>query len=321
MLLKELSHVARGEDSYLIYKTLRDYHVDKLSSSTKTNLLNAYETIKEVAAKYYKPSKSFRSIDFNQGVDARLFTPENVKLLSKLAIKPLRIAFDDLKTLKMYDRALRLSAAEGIKNFSNYLLYNFKDEPLDLYRRLRINVDLCEELDVNIYSFPMKYQPLRKENDDAEDFSHNRNYIGKHWNRKYIRAIQAILNSTKGKVGRGRSFFYEAFGKDEDEFLFLLEMPETFIIYRMFFKWLDTIGEKGTESWRVCWLDCRENCDENEWKMLESLIHGNCITLGTLNKASSSRGRELLSYYINYREDIITPGTRMYKLKREFDQL
>ena len=37
------------------------------------------------------------------------------------------------------------------------------------------------------YSFPMKYHPLLGE------FSHNRNYIGKHWNRKYIRSIQAIL--------------------------------------------------------------------------------------------------------------------------------
>ena len=320
-LLKELSHVARGDDSYIVFKTLRDFHVDKLSSSTKENLINAYETIKNIAAKYYKPSKSYRSVDFNQGVDARLFTPENVKLLAKLAIKPLRIAFDDLKTLKMYDRALRLSAAEGIRNFSNYLLYNFKDEPLDLYKRLKINVDLCEELDVNIYSFPMKYHPLRKEDAGEEDFSHNRNYIGTHWNRKYIRAIQAILNSTKGKVGRGKSFFYEAFGKDEAEYMLLLEMPETFIIYRMFFKWLDTIGEKGTDSWKKCWTECKENCEESEWQILESLIHGNSITFGTLSKATTKRGRDLLSYYINYREDIITPGTRMYKLKCEFDQL
>ena len=79
---------------------------------------------------------------------------------------------------------------------------------------MKINIDLCEELNVSVYSFPMKYHPICKKEEDEEDFSHNRDYIGKHWNRKYIRAVQAILNSTKGKIGRGQSFFYEAFGKD-----------------------------------------------------------------------------------------------------------
>ena len=144
-----------------------------------------------------------RYIDFNQGVDARLFTKEKAELLASIAIRPLRIAFDDLKTVNAYLNAIRLSASAGIKDFSNYLLYNFLDRPIELYQRLLINVKLCDELNVNIYSFPMKFHPIRK-NDDSwtEDFSHNRDYIGKYWNRKYIRAVQAILNSTKGgKIG------------------------------------------------------------------------------------------------------------------------
>lgn len=66
----------------------------------------------------------------------------------------------------------------------------------------------------------------------AEEFFMNRDYIGKHWNRKFIRAVQAVLNSTKGKIGRGVDFFEEAFGRDVDEFMKILWMPETFIIYR-----------------------------------------------------------------------------------------
>ena len=62
-----------------------------------------------------------------------------------------------------------------------------------------MNVELCEELDATIYSFPMKYHPIN----DAEFFK-NRDYIGVHWNRKFIRAVQAVLNSTKGKIGRGK---------------------------------------------------------------------------------------------------------------------
>lgn len=40
---------------------------------------------------------------------------------------------------------------------------------------MRINVDLCEELDVTIYSFPMKYHPI-----DDPDFYDNRDYIGEY---------------------------------------------------------------------------------------------------------------------------------------------
>ena len=156
--------------------------------------------------------------------------------MASIAIRPLRVAFDDIHTLPAYEKAIRWSAQAGIKHFSNYLLYNFRDKPIDLYKRLEINVKMCDELNVNIYSFPMKYHPLRKEADGEVDYSHNRDYIGRYWNRKYIRAVQAVLNSTKGQIGKGQSFFYEAFGKNEDEYIDLLEMPESFILYRFFFK-------------------------------------------------------------------------------------
>ena len=92
---------------------------------------------------------------------------------------------------------------------------------------MRINVDLCEELGVTIYSFPMKYHPISN-----PAYFKNRDYLGEHWNRKFIRAVQAVLNSTKGKIGRGVDFFEEAFGRDVNEFMKILWMPETFIIYR-----------------------------------------------------------------------------------------
>jgi hypothetical protein len=96
---------------------------------------------------------------------------------------------------------------------------------------MKINIDLCEKLGVSIYSFPMKYHPI----DDPEYFD-NRDYIGKYWNRKFIRAVQAVLNATKGKIGRGKTFFEEAFGRNLDEFHKILWMPEAFIIYRFKYK-------------------------------------------------------------------------------------
>ena len=319
-LLRELCGKAKGEDSYVVYKVMKDNYVDKLTTATKDNLLLTYERVKDIALKYHRPKRVRRTLDFNQGVDARLFTEDNTKLLASLAIKPLRIAFDDLRTLEKYESAIRMSARAGIKDFSNYLLYNFNDHPLDLYKRLRINVELCEELNINVYSFPMKYHPIRMNGGDTEDFSHNRNYIGKLWNRKYIRAIQAILNSTKGKVGRGKSFFYEAFGESEEQYMMLLEMPETFIIYRFFFKWLDEIGEKGTKHWETCWRKCKTTLSDEAWSAVEDLIHKNSINDETVLACENEDAIELLSYYVNFRDDIITPGTHLYILKQQFDR-
>lgn len=311
----------KGEESYQVYKIISKYHISKLLTTRKEALLSAYEEIKEIYAKHFKPLPKKRYVDFNQGVDARLFNEENVNLLSRIAISPLRIAFDDIRTRPAYEKAVRMSAKAGLKDFSNYLLYNFNDKPVELYQRMRINVDLCEELNVSIYSFPMKYHPIRKKDEDSEDFSHNRDYIGKYWNRKYIRAVQAILNSTKGKIGRGKSFFEEAFGKDEDEYMDLLEMPETFIIYRFFFKWLDkkNIGI-GTNHWRNTWNECKNSLSEKQWDVVCQIIHANVFNYTILEEFEEPIIKKLFRYYIDFRTDIITEGTDLYELKREFDK-
>ena len=310
----------KGDESYEVYKVMARYHINKLATTKKENLIAAYEEIKDIYKRHQHPVPRARYVDFNQGVDARLFTEEIVELLSRIAIRPLRIAFDDIKTFPSYNKAIRMSAAAGLKDFSNYLLYNFVDKPLDLYQRLRINVELCDELNVNIYSFPMKYHPIRKGKDDAEDLSHNRDYIGKHWNRKYIRAIQAILNSTKGKVGKGITFFLEAFGNDETEYMELLEMPETFILYRFFFKWLDEKGSMGTDHWRQCWSHCMNTLAEDEKQLVLDIIHTNTFYKEELEAVTSADALKLLNFYTTYRKDIITPGTELYRLKQEYDE-
>lgn len=320
-LISDFYKQLKGEESYQVYKIIDKYHIAKFSTSKKENLIAAYDEMKDVYLKHFHPVGKQRYVDFNQGVDARLFTKEKAELLSKIAIKPLRIAFDDMKTFPQYNQAIRWSVEAGITDFSNYLLYNFTDEPIDLYKRLRINVDLCDELNVNIYSFPMKYHPLTQGKEDTEDFSHNRNYIGKYWNRKYVRAVQAILNSTKGKVGRGRDFFLEAFGASEDEYYELLEMPETFILYRFFFKWIDKKGYCGTEHWKCCWSKCKSTLNENEWKQVIDIIHQNIFSDEMIRKVTHPLAKELLSYYTNFRSDIITPGNELYDLKQEYDSI
>ena len=308
-------------NSFDVYKIMDFHNMLNDYPPRKNDIISAYEKIKDIYEKHRVQSKGvLRFVDFNQGMDARLFTPEKAELLSKTAIRPVRIAFDDIKTEKKYKAAIEMCAKVGIRDFSNYLLYNFKDKPVDLYRRLRINVDLCEDLDVNIYSFPMKFHPIRKTEDMDDDYSHNRDYIGKHWNRKFIRAVQAVLNSTKGKIGRGKDFFEKAFGKDEDEFMKILYMPETMIIYRFFFEWLgtdeahcaakeisgnDEICDFSVQAWWECFSQCQ---DENLKKIIEA---GSFV---------GEYSEQLLNFYTKNRKDITENDSLLWKLKEYYER-
>jgi hypothetical protein len=166
---------------------------------------------------------SYRYVDFNQGVDARLLDEDKMKLLSQIAIKPLRIAFDSIKFERLYIEKVRLAHKHGIKHLSNYILFNFDDCLEDFYRRLQINIELNEELGISIFSFPMRYIPL-----NAKD----RKYISPNWTRTQLRGIQCILHATHGVVGPKRKFFEAAFGRDVDEFKYIIEQPEEAIFYR-----------------------------------------------------------------------------------------
>lgn len=334
LLMELYNRLKDKEESYFAYQILfQKYHVNKLQSATKENLLAAYGELKILNDKHYQPGKGkLRFVDFNQGLDARLFTVEKAALLAQIAIRPVRIAFDKVCTKDAYISAIHMCKKAGIKDFSNYLLYNYEDHPDDLYERLRINVDLCDQLGVSIYSFPMKYHPIRKTPDMTEDYSHNRDYIGINWNRKYIRAIQAVLNSTKGKIGRGTSFFKKAFGKDVEEYHKLLEMPESMIIYRYFFEWLGT--EKGVvaannkfghslkhisvQEWWNCFTMCERTLPADEWKAVLDYIHRNDFEdrSGGFNNPLVLR---LLSFYVNNRKNIVESDTELYIMKKEYD--
>ena len=227
-------------------------------------------------------------MDFNQGIDSRLVNDKNMKKLAEIPIKPVRIAFDHWSLHKTYEEAVRTAVRHGHTSLSNYILYNFKDKPIELYRRLKLNVDLCEELGASIYSFPMKYHPI----EDPDYFS-NRDYIGKHWNRKFIRTIQAVLNSTKGKVGKGYDFFCKAFGANEEEFYKLLYMPEAMIIYRFYFEELGM-----TECW---WRDYN-NLTLEEKDQINPIIERNVfINIDETNLSPAVR--RVLEYYRITRDD------------------
>ena len=156
---------------------------------------------------------------------------------------------------------------------------------------MKLNVDLCEELGVTIYSFPMKYHPI-----DDPDFFNNREYIGKHWNRKFIRAIQAVLNSTKGKIGRGKSFFEEAFGEDIEGFHKILWMPEAFIIHR--FKYKDNLTAE--------WWEKYQKLDPQRLEKLHAIVSKNCFDENTAITGDPIIDK-VLEYYQIKRDSKILP--------------
>ncbi len=308
-ILEDFIHKrVKGKNAQKVYDIYDKYQLIKAETITKENLINAYEKLKNVYEKYRNKAPRNRSVDFNQGTDARYVTDEIMKMISEIPINPLRIAFDYWGIRKQYENAVRLASKYDINRLSNYLLFNFKDKPEDLYKRMQINMELSEELDMHIYSFPMKYIPLFGE--EAKD----RQYIGKFWNKKFIRAIQSVSNATRGIVPPERSFFEKAYGRNESEYIELLYMPETFIIYRKLFE--EDLGL--TKRWKALFYSIKEN--EKLWPEAKEIIEKNDF----LNLSSKTKNREvlnLLEYYTITREEVKKSDSEYLELRKKFDHL
>ena len=183
-----------------------------------------------------------RYVDFNQGLDALFLSEAKAQRLGEIALRPARVAFDHIEDREIYERAIRLCAKNGITELSNYVLYNSEDfggkgrkyhadTPEDLYERMRITLDLKDELNIGrsteekvaAFSFPMRYIPLS---------AHERGYVGSMWNAKFLRGVQRMLVPTQGKGVCSRDFFEADFGKSAEEFVRYLSMPEKLIANR-----------------------------------------------------------------------------------------
>lgn len=298
----------KGDIQQKYYNILSDNDLIKFETTTKQGIINAYKDLKEIYEKYRNKSPRNRYVDFNQGTDARYVTDDLMKLMSEIPIRPLRIAFDYWGIRDKYEAAVRLAAKYGLTELSNYILYNFNDSPEELYKRLEINVKLNAELGTKIFSFPMKYIPLF-----GEDAKH-REFIGKKWNRKYIRAIQSILNVTKGIVAPGSNFFEKAFGKNLQEFYEILHMPEEYIIYRYFFE-----GSGFTQAWRNTY----NLLNSEERVIAEEIIRSNDFS-NYKTKINNPKIMALLRHYTIKKEEvgaIQLKDVEFTATKKHFDKL
>ena len=184
-----------------------------------------------------------RVVDFNQGVDASYINEETIELLARVNIVPLRIAFDRISEKKVYTQAVETAFRHGFKAISNYMLYNFKDTPADLYERIYVNINLNAKWKdgVNgkrgqVYCYPMRYAPI---NEDLGQYANReRNFFATVdsrsidwltapvWTPKFSRNLDVIKGVAHGSIPTVPSLARRAIGRDFEEFVTNLYMPE-----------------------------------------------------------------------------------------------
>jgi hypothetical protein len=147
-------------------------------------------------------------IDFNQGLDCRLFDEDKAKLLSQIKIKPLRFAFDNCSEEGYIQKAIELAQKYGFKDISVYVLYNSKDN-YDTPEYFYYRIDEINKL--GALTYPMRFRAL----DNA-----NGQYISSNWDNKLLRAIKLSLMFyyTKGMISRSRIAFKNIYGNNIEEF-------------------------------------------------------------------------------------------------------
>lgn len=152
-----------------------------------------------------KLCKMGKRVDFNQGLDARLYTEDKAKLLSKINIDPVRFAFDDITYEKSLLRAIRLAKKHTDKEIRVYVLYNFMDTPEDFFYR----INLLNE--VGVLAFPMEY---RRPTEDKLKFP------GPHWDTALLRGMKLSLlfYYRKGMITESRHSFVSFYGKTAEQF-------------------------------------------------------------------------------------------------------
>lgn len=164
-----------------------------------------------------------KTIDFNQSVDCRIITPEKVDLMVTLPFRPIRFAFDSISEEEPLTNVLRMFSERG-KRFkcSIDMLYNFEEHPKEIYRRMEIIIKLREELKWgHIDLFPMKFRPIKQIASSG--------HVGRRWTKKTVQGFRQIVgtSSLRGTVSvHTEEDFRFWYGKDENEFMALLNYPK-----------------------------------------------------------------------------------------------
>ena len=94
-IYKEIMETLKDKsEKAALYIKLEEAHCLNYYTASKYAILSLDAYIRPLYEKTHKPSKRKRIVDFNQGIDSRLITEENMQKLAEVNIQPLRIAFD-----------------------------------------------------------------------------------------------------------------------------------------------------------------------------------------------------------------------------------
>jgi len=154
-----------------------------------------------------KKLKGFNKIvDFNQGLDARLYNNKTAQILNQINLDPLRFACDSNNQINNVVKAIRLARSYCTTEIRIYALYNYKESPSDFYDRINI---LNKE---GALIYPMKY----KSNTDITITPPN-----KHWDLKLLRAFGLSLRFyyKSGLIKGNRKAFLDIYGKTARQFI------------------------------------------------------------------------------------------------------
>ncbi len=145
-------------------------------------------------------------VDFNQGLDARLYDKAVAKEMSTIRLRPVRFAFDNVAMEKHVLRATKLVREHSPGEIRVYVLYNFDDTPEDLYYRLDV-------LNRNhVLAFPMEYR---------RPTATKTKFPGPHWNSALLRAMKLTLlyYYRRGMITESRTSFHSIYGRTPNQFV------------------------------------------------------------------------------------------------------
>jgi hypothetical protein len=141
---------------------------NNLLASSKSHLVKVVDRL-----------KSFPFVDFNQGLEAKRFTPEVADLLGNLDCK-VRFAFDWSTQEAIVKDAIDLCRKRTTKLINVYVLFGFLDSPDDaLYRLEKVR-------SWGIFPNAMRFQPLnaKKKNE----------YVAPGWSDELLKKISRYYN-------------------------------------------------------------------------------------------------------------------------------
>lgn len=146
-----------------------------------------------------------KKVDFNQGLDARLYNERRASMLHQVNVSPVRFAFDSMEYADDIFRAINLAKKFTNKEIRVYVLYNFKDTPDDFFQR----IDSLNK--AGVWSFPMCFREPSVENIQKPNSK---------WTKELLRGLKVILLNfyTHGMITPPRDSFLKIFGSNPEEF-------------------------------------------------------------------------------------------------------